>query len=88
MGNEKEQILETVELPSIKKVVDCPRCKAKIEVEFELDMDMVMPTPDVVKKLEEKYDKKLETPDIKPERMDHMDKGAKFENPFKRRIEK
>jgi hypothetical protein len=58
MGKEKEQILETVELPSIKKVVDCPRCKAKIEVEFELDMEMIMPAPDVVKKLEEKYAKK------------------------------
>jgi hypothetical protein len=55
---EKEQILETVELPSIKKEVECPKCKAKIEVEFELNMDMVMPTPDVVKELEEKYAKK------------------------------
>ncbi len=55
---EKEQILETVELPSIKKIVDCPRCKAKIEVEFELDMEMVMPPPDALKKLEEKYAKK------------------------------
>jgi hypothetical protein len=61
MEKEKEQILETAELPSIKKVVDCPRCKAKIEVEFELDMEMVMPTPDVVKKLEENYaEKKVE----------------------------
>lgn len=58
MGKEKEQILETIELPSIKKVVDCPRCKARIEVEFELDMEMVMPTPDVLKKLEEKHSEK------------------------------
>lgn len=39
----KEQILQTMELPSIKKIVDCPRCKAKIEVEFEIGMDMIMP---------------------------------------------
>ena len=39
----KEQILQTMELPSIKKIVDCPRCKAKIEVEFEIDLDMIMP---------------------------------------------
>ena len=32
-----------MELPSIKKVVDCPRCKAKIEVEFEIGMDIIMP---------------------------------------------
>jgi len=32
-----------MELPSIKKIVDCPRCKAKIEVEFEIGMDMIMP---------------------------------------------
>ena len=39
----KEQILQTMELPSIKKIVHCPRCKAKIEVEFEIGMDMIMP---------------------------------------------
>ena len=39
----KEQVLSTLELPSIKKIVDCPRCKAKIEVEFEIGMDMIMP---------------------------------------------
>ena len=32
-----------MELPSIKKIVDCPKCKAKIEVEFEIGMDMIMP---------------------------------------------
>jgi len=39
----KEQVISTMELPSIKKIVDCPRCKAKIEVEFEIGMDMIMP---------------------------------------------
>lgn len=39
----KEQILPVMELPSIKKIVDCPRCGAKIEVEFEISMDMIMP---------------------------------------------
>jgi len=39
----KEQILQTMELPSIKKIVNCPKCKAKIEVEFEIGMDMIMP---------------------------------------------
>ena len=39
----KEQALPVLELPSIKKIVDCPRCKAKIEVEFEIGMDMIMP---------------------------------------------
>ena len=39
----KEQILQTMELPSIKKIVHCPRCKAKIEVEFEIGIDMIMP---------------------------------------------
>ena len=39
----KEQILQTMELPSIKKIVDCPKCKAKIEVEFEIELDMIMP---------------------------------------------
>ena len=32
-----------MELPSVKKIVDCPKCKAKIEVEFEISMDMIMP---------------------------------------------
>jgi len=31
------------ELPTIKKVVDCPRCKAKIEVEFEIDLEALIP---------------------------------------------
>jgi len=39
----EEQVLPVMELPSIKKIVDCPRCKAKIEVEFEIGMDMIMP---------------------------------------------
>jgi len=45
MGKDKkgEQVLQTMELPSIKKIVDCPKCKAKIEVEFEIGMDMIMP---------------------------------------------
>ena len=30
-------------MPSIKKVVHCPRCNAKIEVEFEVGLDMIMP---------------------------------------------
>ena len=32
-----------MELPSVRKIVDCPRCKAKIEVEFEIGLDMIMP---------------------------------------------
>jgi len=32
-----------MELPSIKKIVYCPKCKAKIEVEFEIGMDMILP---------------------------------------------
>lgn len=43
MEKEDKQILQTMELPSIKKIVDCPRCKAKIEVEFEIGLDMIMP---------------------------------------------
>jgi len=31
------------ELPMIKKVVDCPRCGAKIEVEFEIDLEALIP---------------------------------------------
>ena len=37
------QQVQTMELPSVKKIVHCPRCKAKIEVEFEVDLDMIMP---------------------------------------------
>ena len=29
-------------LPTIKKIVDCPRCKAKIEVEFEIELDALI----------------------------------------------
>jgi len=39
----EEQVLPVMELPSIKKIIACPRCKAKIEVEFEISMDMIMP---------------------------------------------
>jgi len=39
----KEQILQTMELPSIKKIIYCPRCKAKIEVEFEIGLDAIIP---------------------------------------------
>jgi len=41
--NKNKKQIKTVEMPSIKKIVDCPRCKAKIEVEFEIGMDMIMP---------------------------------------------
>jgi len=34
---ENEQVL-----PTIKKIVDCPRCKAKIEVEFEIELDALI----------------------------------------------
>jgi len=43
MEKEKEQQVKSIEMPSIKKIVHCPRCKAKIEVEFEIGMDMIMP---------------------------------------------
>ncbi len=43
MEKKDEQQLQPKEMPSIKKIVDCPRCKAKIEVEFEIGMDMIMP---------------------------------------------
>jgi len=39
---DKKQV-QAVEMPSVKKIVHCPRCKAKIEVEFEIGLDMVMP---------------------------------------------
>jgi len=29
--------------PSIKKVIDCPKCKSKIEVEFEIGLDAILP---------------------------------------------
>ena len=41
-GKDKGQA-QSVEMPSIKKIVHCPRCKAKIKVEFEIGLDMVMP---------------------------------------------
>lgn len=43
MEKKEEQQVKSVELPSIKKIVDCPKCGAKIEVEFEIGMDMIMP---------------------------------------------
>ena len=43
MKKEDTQQVQTMELPSVKKIVHCPRCKAKIEVEFEVDLDMIMP---------------------------------------------
>ena len=43
MEKEDTQQVQTMELPSVKKIVDCPKCKAKIEVEFEISMDMIMP---------------------------------------------
>lgn len=82
---------------SLKGVIECPKCKAKILSEIEFEMNMA----DVMKGEEELPDKTIEAPEfdlrtegggrqsrLKPERMDHMDKGAKFENPFKRRTKK
>lgn len=43
MEKEKKQQVKSIEMPSIKKIVDCPQCKAKIEFEFEIGMDMIMP---------------------------------------------
>ena len=40
---EKEDKKQSEDMPSVKKIVDCPRCKAKIEVEFELGLDVIMP---------------------------------------------
>jgi len=40
---EKEDKKQPEEMPSVKKIVDCPRCKAKIEVEFEIGLDTIMP---------------------------------------------
>lgn len=40
---EKEDNKQSEETPSVKKIVDCPRCRAKIEVEFEIGLDMVLP---------------------------------------------
>lgn len=31
-----------MEMPMIKKIVDCPKCGAKMEVEFEIELDPVM----------------------------------------------
>ena len=59
----KEKILQTMELPSIKKIVYCPRCNAKIEYEFEIGMDMILPelakaSLPIVSPIESKEDKK------------------------------
>lgn len=32
-----------VEMPTIKKVVDCPKCGAKMEVEFEVELAPLIP---------------------------------------------
>ena len=51
------------ELPTIKKIVDCPRCKAKIEVEFEIDVEALIPMTlaetlaEAGKLVEEEHDK-------------------------------
>ncbi len=31
------------ELPTIKKIVDCLKCGAKMEVEFEIDLEALIP---------------------------------------------
>jgi len=40
---EKEDNKQPEEMPSVKKIVDCPRCKARIEVEFEIGLDTILP---------------------------------------------
>jgi len=40
MEEDKKQPEEN---PTIKKIVDCPRCGAKIEVEFEIEMETILP---------------------------------------------
>ncbi len=32
-----------LEIPTIKKIVDCLKCGAKIEVEFEIELDALIP---------------------------------------------
>ncbi len=32
-----------VEMPTIKQVVDCPKCGAKMEVEFEVELAPLIP---------------------------------------------
>ena len=61
--DKKGKQIQTMELPSIKKIVDCPRCKAKIEVEFEIELDMIMPalakaSLPIASPIESKEDKK------------------------------
>lgn len=43
MEKEDKKQPQPEEMPSIKKIIHCPRCKAKIEVEFEIGLDMIMP---------------------------------------------
>jgi len=43
MAENKQELPLPIEVPTIKKVVDCPRCKAKIEVEFEVDIAPLIP---------------------------------------------
>ena len=31
------------EIPTIKKIVDCVKCGAKMEVEFEIDLEALLP---------------------------------------------
>jgi len=44
--DEKELTAMPIEAktPSVKKVVECPKCGSKIEVEFEIELDMVLPS--------------------------------------------
>lgn len=49
------------QVQKLEKIVICPGCGGKIKVEFEIDLEMVMPTPDILKKLDEKHtEKKVE----------------------------
>lgn len=68
MAKEKnEQKLTTVPIaaktPSIKKIVECPKCKSKIMVEHEIELDMVIPSTlagalaQAGKQVEEEHDK-------------------------------
>ena len=37
------ELPQSEEIPTIKKVVDCPKCGSKIKVEFEIELDTVIP---------------------------------------------
>lgn len=63
MEKEDKQQIQTMELPSIKKIVYCPRCKAKIEYEFEIELDAIIPelakaSLPITSPIESKEDKK------------------------------